>query len=184
MGAPGQFFHLNPEKFTITQGSGSCSSSGWLQNDLSIVAFGWDRECPPHRRSSYTVRHTHFQEYRESICTIRSGMCDFAHRGEVYSPFTSSKKGEHDRPDLNRRVGTLKFSGDAVGARYLRKNYCLVEITLKVDQSRNIQISAYIPRFDETIAEVLERDKFHPLEGHCEKFARKLDKELREVSQA
>jgi hypothetical protein len=87
-------------------------------------------------------------------------------------------EGEYERHDLNRHVGRIEINGGRI-ARDLPKD-TIIELSLKVDQSRNVQVSAYLPLFDQTITEVLQ-DKILRLED-AEEIREKLDGELDRIS--
>ncbi len=171
-GAQGQRFHLNPEKFTITQGLVAAAPP--LARTISVVVLNstgvpavvaqLNRDTPlpgVSKKFPYqTVRRVRAQ-HGEEVLAIHV------------------VEGEYERPELNRHVGTVTITGAQL-TRELAKD-SPIEITLKVDQSRNVQVSAYIPLFDQTITEVLV-NKFKPSEDPVE-VRNKLDKELERISQ-
>lgn len=171
-GAQGQHFHLNPEKFTITQGLVAAPPP--LSRTISIVAFDATGKPAPFAQ---LVRDTPLPcvSLTYQYSTVREVR---AHHGEDVLAI-HVVEGEHDRPELNRHVGNVMISG-ALLTRDLPKG-SPIEIKLRVDQSRNIQVSAYIPLFDQTITEVLQ-NKFLQ-QDDPELIRKRLDNELDRISQ-
>lgn len=68
-------------------------------------------------------------------------------------------EGEYPRPDANRHVGWLEINGSEIN-RPLPAG-TPVDVKLRIDASRNVAVSAYIPLIDVTIENVIQ-DKFRP----------------------
>jgi molecular chaperone DnaK len=63
-------------------------------------------------------------------------------------------EGEHDNPEQNRHLGTLRISGTQVRRPVLAN--AEIHVTLSVDASRHVAAQAYIPLLDDTVEEVLK----------------------------
>jgi molecular chaperone DnaK len=74
-------------------------------------------------------------------------------KGDVFRIIV--REGEHNtRPVRNIMVGNITITGASVS--HLVKPKSDVEITLRMDESRRINVAAYFPGIDETIQNVLE----------------------------
>lgn len=92
-------------------------------------------------------------------------------------------EGEHENPEHNRHLGTLKITGAQV-----RRSVPLnadIEVTLGVDTSRHPTAQAYIPILDETFQEIL-KDQIAPKPEPDRLAAQlaQLQDEWQEISQA
>jgi molecular chaperone DnaK len=163
---------LSPDRFAITQGLAAADPP--LSQSISVVAYD-DRgeEAVFGMLAKGTalpaVRERSFRTARE----LRPGQTAEALRVHVL-------EGEQSRPELNRHVGWLDISGAEVD-RALPVG-TPVDVKLRVDASRGIIASAYIPLIDLTIENVLQ-DKYRPsvdLDRVAEELAAELDR-AREV---
>lgn len=68
-------------------------------------------------------------------------------------------EGEHERHDLNRQIGRLQLTGARVGRAI--PDGTRVDVKVRVDASRGIVASAFVPLLDLTVEDVL-RDKYLP----------------------
>ena len=69
-------------------------------------------------------------------------------------------EGENDKADRNRFNGALEIRGDMI-RRDLPAGSD-VEVTLKIDESRIITVTAYVPRLDEEFAAKIEMKRHQP----------------------
>jgi molecular chaperone DnaK len=82
------------------------------------------------------------------------------------------------KPSRNDGVGIVKISGDRLAALLPERSE--LEITLKMDESRRISVSAYIPHLDETFEKVLNTDYRHP-EVHPDTLEAKVKSAEKEI---
>lgn len=158
---------LSPERFVITQGLAAAdpplSRTIWL--------LGLDRETGEPAQQIMLRKGTALPAVHQvSVHTtreVRPGID--ADALNIYVV-----EGEHDRRELNRQVGRLQLKGSAVN-RPLPEG-TRIEVKVRVDASRGIVASAYVPLLDLTIEDVL-RDKYLPTVDANDLLA-DLDREL------
>lgn len=63
------------------------------------------------------------------------------------------------RPIRNVKIGVIKISGDMLSSLLPAGNK--VEVTIRMDESRNTKVSAYFPYLDETIEQAMDPDYTH-----------------------
>lgn len=170
-GAQGQRFLLDPERFTITQGLVVAPPP--LARSIAVVA--WDA-------AGREVQHTLLERNQplpavspkyvfRSTRAVRAG-----HSEDVLAIHVV--EGEYDRRELNRPVGRVLIHGGQL-QRDLPKD-TIVELSLAIDQSRAVKVSAYLPLLDVLIAEVLQ-DKAQ-IQEDADEVRERLDNELERIA--
>ena len=82
------------------------------------------------------------------------------------------------KPSRNEWVGKVRISGDMLAALLPERSE--LEITLKMDESRRISVSAYIPYLDETFKKVLDTSHRHS-EVHPDTLEEKVKSAEKEI---
>lgn len=165
----GRAVPVSPDMFSIVQGL--MVSAPPLARSVLIAAFDdSDKEI----RSEFISRGTSLpavarKNYR-TVRTVNPGQHDDALNIHVL-------EGEFERPNLNRHVGYLSITGDRL-ERTLPAG-TPVEITMRIDPSRRVTVSAYIPLLDTTFEKILEAAVL--LEDDPQIVAHELDYELQRV---
>jgi molecular chaperone DnaK len=149
--ASGSRVPLSPDRFAITHGLAAADPP--LSKSISVLAL--DEQGGEHlirmleRGTALpAVRERSFRTTRE----LRPGQTDVALNIHVL-------EGEQERWDLNNHVGWLAITGNDLN-RALPAG-TPVEVKVRVDASRGIVASAYVPLLDITIEDVLQ-DKYRP----------------------
>jgi molecular chaperone DnaK len=163
---------VNPERFAITQGLAAADPP--LSRTIWLV--GLDPETGLAAQQVMLRKGTALPAVRQitvkSAHQVRPGLD--ADALNIYVV-----EGEHDRQDLNRRVGRLQLTGAAV-SRALPES-TPIDVKIRVDASRGIVASAYVPLLDLTIEDVL-RDKYLP-DVDAQSLLEDLDRELERASE-
>lgn len=158
---------VDPERFAITQGLAAADPP--LSRTIWLV--GLDRETGAAAQRVMLRKGTALPAVHQvtvkTAREIRPGLD--ADALNIYVV-----EGEHDRGELNRQVGRLQITGAAVN-RPLPEG-TPVDVKVRVDASRGIVATAYIPLHDLTVEDVL-RDKYLPT-VNAESLLEDLDREL------
>jgi molecular chaperone DnaK len=140
-----------PDRVAITQGLAAADPP--LSRSISVVAIDDQNEqtlVPMIRKGTSlpAVKERSFRTARD---------LDVGDEGTALNIHVL--EGEAERADLNHHVGWLQINGTHVD-RPLRAG-TPVEVKLRVDTSRGILATAYIPLLDLTVEDVLQ-DKYRP----------------------
>lgn len=147
----GERVSVYPERVAITQGLAAADPP--LSRTISVVAVDEQNEeilVPMLRKGTNlpAVKERSFRTARD----LEVGDAGMALNIHVL-------EGESERTDLNHHVGWLQINGSHID-RPLRAG-TPVEVKLKVDTSRGVMATAYIPLLDLTVENVLQ-DKYRP----------------------
>jgi molecular chaperone DnaK len=147
--ASGQNQKIKPDTLTYTIGVGGDIEQP-LINSIGIALANNEYDKLFEKGRGLPLKAT--RDYR-TIAPIRQGRADDVLRVPVV-------EGENEKADRNRKVGEL-----VVNAENIRRDLPAgseVEVTLKMDESRIITVTAYVPLLDEEFPAKIEMKRHQP----------------------
>jgi len=142
----------NPSRFAITQGL----TTGDPPLSRSIWIVGIDRESQQEKQVLMLRRGAALPTVHELTVRARSDV-NPGQSDEVIDIHVI--EGDYDRHELNRHVGYLRIDGSSVTRAVPAGTP--IEVKIRVDTSRGIVATAYVPLLDAAFEEVLQ-DKYLP----------------------
>lgn len=142
----GQSLAIEPDTLCITHGLSVANPPLPRTISVEVIAEKGQGRCEPLLLRGTPLPGKASHTFRTALA-LKPGSADQVLNIKVY-------EGEHEIPEHNRHLGTLKVTGRQV-QRAVPLN-AEIQVTLSVDASRHAAAQAYIPVLNETFREVLK----------------------------